>query len=485
MPAFARIAFIVLAFALTVRPAVAKRAVCPDGRFVQAERILPAAGSAGGAFDALVVESGKISIESGCGPAKVHQKGLKSGATRVRAKWGTCGTLRKVHLAGTIIEDGEPCRRFLGTVKAKKTDAIPFTATRSACGDGIVDAGAGETCDPPGVACSDQCTDPAGTPIVAPARTWTWVPFADAFCANGSTTGIGINPGDAGGRLFIFLNGGGACWDESTCYDLGTASYIQTGYGATQFASDATAFLNAGFFDRSDASNPFRNDSFVFVPYCTGDVHAGTKPDANYGGKITRHVGYLNVKAYLNRLVPTFSGASRVILSGSSAGGVGALSNWYQTQQAFGALRVDMIDDSGPTLPAPYLTEQLEQTWRNAWNLTAITPPGCTQCASDLDAVFPYYGMNFTGHRGALLSYTNDPVVGVFYNLDGASVEAALGALATEMAPFDVWRHFYVTGAVHTMLGTPSVQQNGVSVKDFLTKMVTDDPSWVSVEPGP
>jgi hypothetical protein len=82
-----------------------------------------------------------------------------------------------------------------------------------------------------------------------------------------------------------------------------------------------------------------------------------------------------------------------------------------------------------------------------------------------------------------LLSYTQDGVIAVFFQIPGAQVELGLGALATAMAPFDVWRHFYVAGGSHTVFGTPDVSQNGVSVRDFLTKMVTDDPSWASVQP--
>jgi Pectinacetylesterase len=464
-------------------PADAKRAVCPDGRFLQATTIVPG-GSADGAFDAVVIANGQVSIESGCDATRVHEKGLKDGTTRVRAKWKTCGTLKKVRLAATIVAGDEACGKLVGGLKAKKTDTVPVSATRSACGDGIVDPTTGEQCDPPSATCSAECKTQADTTaIAAPARTWTWVPFSNAYCANGTTTGIGVNPGDAGGRLVIFMMGGGACWDENTCYGLKTASYIDSGYGASQFANDAAALLGATFFNRNDVANPFRNDSFVFVPYCTGDVHAGSKPDAMYGTHPTRHVGFQNMAAYLQRIVPTFGGASRVILSGSSAGGFGALTNWYQTQQAFGSLRVDLLDDSGPPLPAPYLTESLEQTWRNAWNLAAATPAGCTQCATDLDAVIAFYGSTMTGHRAALLSYTQDSVIGLFFQLPGAQVEAGLGALATEMAPFDVWRHFYVTGTTHTIFGSPDTVSHGVSLRTFVTQMVTDDPSWATVEP--
>jgi hypothetical protein len=457
----------------------ARRPVCPDGRFVQATPIVP--GSPGGAFDAVVIADGQISIESGCEPTRARLRGLRTGDTRVRARWRESGTLRKVRLNGTIIADGEPCGLLQGALRARRTQGIPIAAPRSRCGDGIVDPGAGETCEPPAAGCGPQCTMSGA--IVAPARTWTWVPFADAYCANGTTTGIGINPGDAGGRLLVFLAGGGACWDEATCYQLGTAANIESGYGAAAFAADAGGFLSGSLFNRNDPANPFRDDSFVYVPYCTGDVHAGNKPDASYGGRSTRHVGFQNMAAFLARLVPTFSGASRVILSGSSAGGYGALANWWQTQQAFGSVRVDLIDDSGPPLPAPYLTEGLEQTWREAWNLAAATPPGCAGCATDIDAIFGFYGTAFAGQRGALLSYTQDSVIAFFFQLPGAQMEAGLQALVAEMAPYDVWRHFLVAGSAHTLLGTPDVSQNGVTLRTFLARMVTDDPAWASVAP--
>src|SRR6185503_14242802 len=143
------------------------------------------------------------------------------------------------------------------------------------------------------------------------------------------------------------------------------------------------------------------------------------------------------------------------------------LANWWQTQQAFGEVRVDLIDDSGPTLPTPYLAESIEQTWRTAWNLDAATPPGCTDCTANIDAIIGFYGTQFAGHRAALLSYTQDGVISVFFQIPGTQVELGLGALASIMAPFDVWRHFYVAGGAHTVWGTPELAQNGVSVRTF------------------
>src|SRR5262245_55134744 len=47
-----------------------------------------------------------------------------------------------------------------------------------------------------------------GQPITAPSDQWTWIPFDDAFCGNGTTTGIGVNPTTKSTRVLIFLEGG-------------------------------------------------------------------------------------------------------------------------------------------------------------------------------------------------------------------------------------------------------------------------------------
>lgn len=452
-------------------------ALCTDGRFVQSAHLLP--GPAASDFDAVVIQDGQIAIDGACPATHVHLKKRRAG-TRVKADWRDCGAVHKVRLRGTIIEDGAPCGRLFGNVLVRKAGARPLGAARTRCGDGILDPANAEACEPPGTDdCSDTCTNTATGAIDVPARQWTWVPFSNAYCADGSTTGLGVNPGTPGHRVVWFLNGGGACWDESTCYTLGTAAHISSGYGALQFSTESA--LNAGLFDRTDATNPFRDDTFVFVPYCTGDVHAGSNPTAMYGSHLTRHVGFQNMAAYLARVVPSFPNPSRVILSGSSAGGFGALSNWWQTQTAFGATRVDLIDDSGP--PLPNVSTQLENIWRTAWNLAAAAPPGCTECANRLDAVVEFYGAQFSTHRAALLSYTQDNVISVFYQLPGSGVEAGLQSLVTELAPFNAWRHFFISGSAHTMLGNPAVTQNGVALKTFLTQMVTDDAGWANVAP--
>ncbi len=346
--------------------------------------------------------------------------------------------------------------------------------------------GGGATTTATGTTASGGATTtstPPGQPITTPKEQWSWVPFDNAFCANGSTTGIGANITDKSSKVVIYLMGGGACWNDLTCYGVKTAVNIESGYGEAQFESDAKN-LNGSLFDRTDPDNPLKDASYFFVPYCTGDVHAGDNPDAVYGGKPTKHVGFANMKAFLSRIVATFPGAERVLLSGSSAGGFGAGFNWWQTQQAFGGVRVDLLDDSGPPLPSPYLSQSLEGQWRAAWNLNATLPEGCAECQTDLSAIFGFYAEKLPKNRAALLSYTHDQVIASYYQIPQSQVAEGLAALATELDTYENTRYYYVDGNSHVLLGDPAgVSQNGVVLKTWITQMVTDDSAWKNVKP--
>src|SRR5262249_24982242 len=69
------------------------------------------------------------------------------------------------------------------------------------------------------IGCSDETTPPLPSgPITAEREVWTWVPFDDAFCADGNPTGLAVNLTDRSKNALIFLMGGGACWDYASCY---------------------------------------------------------------------------------------------------------------------------------------------------------------------------------------------------------------------------------------------------------------------------
>jgi hypothetical protein len=365
----------------------------------------------------------------------------------------------------------------------------PATTTTTGAGGGATGSSSATT----GSSTSSSATTgtggatPGGAPIDAPDSTWTWIPFPDSFCADGSTTGIGVNLSKKSSRVMVYLEGGGACWSELTCYTAKTAANFESGYGETSFASDTAGALGqaGGFFDRSAADNPFKDYSYVYVPYCTGDVHAGSNT-VTYGTHTAKHVGFDNMAAYLKRVVPTFPSADRVYLAGSSAGGFGALFNWWQTQQAFGKVRVDLIDDSGTPMPPAIdaMGNGAGPTESKQWNLPATLPAGCTDCAKGLDALFGFYAKAFPNNHGALLSYTKDTVLSQFSGITTDQFNTGLEQdLTTYFAPNPNLKSFLVDKSSHVLFFNPMLATKGVTLNQFLTQMVNDDQAWASVHP--
>jgi hypothetical protein len=239
---------------------------------------------------------------------------------------------------------------------------------------------------------------------------WVYVPVDGAKCMDNSPTGIGVNLGTSG-DLVIYLEGGGACFNSSTCNHVAHPN----GWGPATFDTEI-AIYNVGLFDRLDDANPLHDATFVFVPYCTGDVHAGSNPVGSDGRAF---VGYGNIGHDLDLLVPQSTEVSRVVLAGSSAGGFGALINYDRTQTAFGTTPVYLVDDSGPPLDDMYLTPCLQQLFRTSWNLDAALPAGCPNCTQadggGLANALGYLADTYPDRRFGLISSTRDGVIRSFY----------------------------------------------------------------------
>jgi len=329
---------------------------------------------------------------------------------------------------------------------------------------------------------------PGSSAIVAPAKTWTWVTFTNAYCMGGTPLGIGVNLNTNSSNLLIFLTGGGACWDETTCYVLDNAT--QGPFGQAQFNALVPGLQLAWICNRAAPDNPFKDYSFVYVPYCTGDVHSGSQIEL-YGTNVTMHVGYLNMAAYLRRLVPTLPGVQHVVLAGSSAGGFGAVFNWAQTQKAFGNARVDVIDDSGPILPASVQQEGYGVFLPTGeaslhWDVNASLPSACASCPTDYETLYDYVATAAPAHRSALLSYTQDTTIPQFYGITASEFLTGINDLgASDFAPYTNTAYFFYNGSGHTFFLSTSANetQNGVTLSKFLNEMVTNSAAWTSEHP--
>lgn len=223
-------------------------------------------------------------------------------------------------------------------------------------------------------------------PIEPPAYDkWLTVPLEGAVCGNGSQYKIFVNFHEGSKDLLIMLEPGGACWDFDTCsgkVELGAAHPN----GVPDDLMDDPLTKNLSPLIRRDVPDSVTNDwNFVFIPYCTGDVHTGNnvityqdpngvEPDLEF-----HHNGHNNILAATDWMANQFPGLDRMFVTGCSAGGAGSIINYHFFRQGIPAQRNYMMDDSGPIFPSVGASGPLHDMIRVSWNVDSVLselPPG-------------------------------------------------------------------------------------------------------------
>jgi hypothetical protein len=356
-----------------------------------------------------------------------------------------------------------------GAIAAGGDDVTVSTGTEGYATTTVGSGSGGSTGS--GVECTPEDTFD-GKPLEGDAGAWTWVDVPDALCRDGSPTGFGVRLNPDSDKLFIYFEGGGACFSALTC------SLNLSSYGQASFSGFANGGGQGGIFDSENEANPLRDWNVVYIPYCTGDVHAGNAMDSDVPGltapKGQSFVGYRNVGLYLERIVPTFRNVSKVLVTGSSAGGFGATYNFDRIAQAFCPTPAVLVDDSGPAMSDEYLAPCLQTRWREVWGLNSTLPAGCPECTGPdgggIVNYVTYLGNRYADSRLGLLSSEEDSTIRLFYgfgenecaNIDGAIPFAMSGDKFAEgladlrenrLSLLPAWGTYFVGGATHTFLG--------------------------------
>jgi hypothetical protein len=147
----------------------------------------------------------------------------------------------------------------------------------------------------------------------------------------------------------------------------GAAARVRAG----QFEGWAARSGERGSFARRD-DKPVADCSAIYVPSCTGDVHAGEQPAGTVPGGPDEQavVGYSNMDAFLRRIVPSFGEPGRVLVTEVSAGGCGAGFQLYRLARVFARSQATLLDGSGPVLRdrclAPCLQDRRRPPWKFA-----------------------------------------------------------------------------------------------------------------------
>ena len=180
-------------------------------------------------------------------------------------------------------------------------------------------------------------------------QTWTEIiPEPTQFMGrNLSPTCIGLPGTDSeysffvkGGtvnNLVVFFDGGGACWESMNALYYPTCSLE-----VNETVDDLEAA--GGIFDTVNPANPFKDWSFVTIPYCTGDIHWGSNdhiyldyldqyPNMDY--VTLHHRGFDNFLVVLKWMTAHFKRPHKIFVTGSSAGSYGATLGFPYIQESF------------------------------------------------------------------------------------------------------------------------------------------------------
>lgn len=153
-------------------------------------------------------------------------------------------------------------------------------------------------------------------------------------------------------NLLINFMGGGACWDPKNCLGEFTPTYFNQ---ASRFSPLAARYVFDGILNERIIINPFRDWNVVFIPYCTGDLHWGSKvvtyQDPRDGSSIEfHHKGFDNVMSVLHFIINNEefkpSPGSKVFITGQSAGGYGAIFHFPYIKELFPNSEVHVIGDA-------------------------------------------------------------------------------------------------------------------------------------------
>ncbi len=235
---------------------------------------------------------------------------------------------------------------------------------------------------------------------------WEWHETTGAVCRDGSPAGYYMRRNPFDDRLVIYLEGGGACFNNLTCG--------QNPASATQSPGKEGIFA-----DRDD--NPVRGWNMVYVPYCTGDIFGGSRRNVTVSGVSgsQQFMGYKNMQLFVEKIREALPDTSQVLLTGVSAGGFGAIFNYSWIQEAYGPTPVVLLDDSGVPLEDAYLRPCLQKTFRTLWGLNEALPKECVTCRNPdgggllelANYIRDRYG---SSQQGAVLA-TQDSVLRTFF----------------------------------------------------------------------
>jgi hypothetical protein len=296
---------------------------------------------------------------------------------------------------------------------------------------------------------------------------------ADCMCADGAPWAYFVREANPEKVVFL-LDGGGACFSAETCAP-GAGQYKEAiGY-------DGGFSETNGVFDLDNPDNPLADYTMVFVPYCTGDVHAGNITKDYGNGVVIEHKGFVNGSTALNALAERFPDTDELVVAGVSAGSFPSAIYAGLAAELLPDANIKVIADGSGAIP-----DAMGLVSAN-WDILGAVPDWPEFDGATYDMVTPSWTFEIAASRNPSIAfarhdYAFDSVLAGYAALAGVAVddlvsvmraneervEAKGATVATWIAP----------GSDHTILQKATMYTeslNGVLFIEWLKSFLAGD----------
>jgi hypothetical protein len=324
---------------------------------------------------------------------------------------------------------------------------------------------------------SSEATLPPTETVTAGSAWEKVVPGGDCACADGSEFNVWVREADPN-KVVLFLEGGGACFDATTCAFVDSSPYDWN------ISPDDDPALMSGIFDFSNSDNPFADHSFVYVPYCTGDVHLGNLT-RDYAPDLTvEHVGFVNGLTGLGFLADSFQSAEHVVVVGESAGAVAAPLYGGLVSDLLPDARVTVFADSAGAYPdEPGINTFADELWGTFANVPNWeVNEGLTVEDWGAAQIWVQAGLHDPEIVMSRFDHAYDEVQTEFMELlglDTSDVGASMAAREAGIEAAGVVQHSYTApGADHTLVREDEfydMEVGGVTLAQWLADVVAGE----------
>jgi len=308
---------------------------------------------------------------------------------------------------------------------------------------------------------------------------WERIPVPGARCGDGGEYSVFVRAGDPN-RVAVAFMGGGACWDQESCYGLNRRTYLSM----IPFVPIA-----GGFVSKMPKHSPVAGWTTIYFPYCTGDLFAADHV-ARYGKRKVHHVGRANVPLSFERLAELGKisplATTDLVVWGPSAGALGAMVHAKYLDQFFSrAQRKALIADApglhfGPGVWdrfSPQMIAEFAVSMKQAGLDLAPGEGVIAKVIPGLCRELPHWSVGaMQGSRDIIMSQLFGELS---HEAHRRAILSSEGMLALTADPTDLCRTWVPDTIVHTFLPTPvfaGLKAQGVSATEFMMKVVAREP---------